>query len=334
MTGGSGGDGAGLGVLGVDIGGTKVALRAEQVAADPRGVAAGPAEVPRAGEGRAAPTAGGRAYERVLTWPGGGVDADVAALADAVGALRTESGLRFAAVGVAMPGTTGPTGRVVVWPGRPSWAGLPFDETLRRLFPGSRTAWADDGDLAALAEARHLGAQDVVYLGVGTGVGGGVVLGGRALPTPGRGSPEVGHLVVDVDGPRCDCGRHGCLQAVASGPATLRRAGAARGGEVGFGELRDGLERDRPWAHDAVRPAATALAAAVVSLGELLDPAVAVLGGGFAAALPGFVDLVGREVVRLTRPGRPAPAVRAAALGGLSSLHGAVALARDLAAPR
>jgi kanosamine 6-kinase len=127
VTGGSGGDGAGLGVLGVDIGGTKVALRAEQVAADPRGVAAGPAEVPRAGEGRAAPTAGGRAYERVLTWPGGGVDADVAALADAVGALRTESGLRFAAVGVAMPGTTGPTGRVVVWPGRPSWAGLPFD---------------------------------------------------------------------------------------------------------------------------------------------------------------------------------------------------------------
>ncbi|TDC61262.1 ROK family protein [Micromonospora sp. KC207] len=230
-----------------------------------------------------------------------------------------------------MPGTTDPACRV--WPGRPSWAGLRAD-TLRGLFPGSRTAWADDGDLAALAEARHLGAEDVVYLGVGTGVGGGVVLGGRPLPAPGRESPEVGHLVVDVDGPRCDCGRHGCLQAIASGPATLRRAGAARGTEVGFAELRDGLERDRPWAHDAVRPSGTAVAAAVVSLGELLDPTVAVLGGGFTAGLPGFVDLVGREVARLARPGRPAPAVRAAALGGLSSLHGAVALARDLTTPQ
>jgi kanosamine 6-kinase len=312
-----------VGVLGVDIGGTKVALRAER------------AEGTRAqGATEGAATAQGAdvsAYERVLTWPGGGVEADVAALAGAVDALRAESGLRFAAVGVAMPGTVDPGGRVTVWPGRPSWAGLPFDATLRRLFPGSRTAWADDGDLAALAEARQAGADDVVYLGVGTGVGGGVVLGGRPLPGPGRGSPEVGHLVVDLDGPRCDCGRHGCLQAIASGPATLRRAAAARGAEVGFAELRDGLAHDQQWAREAVHPAGTALAAAVVSLGELVDPAVAVLGGGFAAGLPGFVDLVAREVARLARPGRPTPAVRAAALGGLSSLYGAVALARDAA---
>ncbi|WP_320064910.1 ROK family protein [Micromonospora sp. RTGN7] len=313
---------SGVGVLGVDIGGTKVALRAEEVDGDAPATPAGAATAERG-------TSPG-AYERILTWPGGGVEADVAALAGAVGALRATSGLRFAAVAVAMPGTTDPTGRVTVWPGRPSWAGLRLDETLRRIFPGSRTAWADDGDLAALAEARHVGADDVVYLGVGTGVGGGVVLGGRPLPGTGRGSPEVGHLIVAVDGPRCDCGRHGCLQAIASGPATLRRAGALRGAEVTFAELRDGLEQDRPWAHDAVRPSGTALAAAVVSLGELVDPSVAVLGGGFAAGLPGFVGLVEREVARLARPGRPVPAVRAAALGGLSSLHGAVALARNL----
>lgn len=208
-------------VLGVDIGGTKVALRAERRASAP-GIDPGPYEQLGA--------AASRAYERTLTWPaGGGAEADMAALAGAVDALRAESGWRLAAVGVAMPGTTDPTGRVTVWPGRPSWAGLRLDKALRRLFPGSRTAWADDGDLAALAEARHVGADDVVYLGVGTGVGGGVVLGGRPLPGAGRGSPEVGHMVVAVDGPRCDCGRHGCLQAIASGPATLRRAAAGRG---------------------------------------------------------------------------------------------------------
>ncbi|GAA2708799.1 ROK family protein [Micromonospora olivasterospora] len=257
----------------------------------------------------------------------------MAALAAAVAALRAESGLPIAAVGVAMPATPDPAGRVTVWPGRPSWAGLRLDETLRRLFPGSRTAWADDGDLAALAEARHVGAEDVVYLGVGTGVGGGVVLGGRPLPAAGLATPEIGHMVIDLDGPRCDCGRTGCLQAIASGPATLRRARAARGAEVGFAELRDGLRQNVAWAREAVRPGVTALAAAVVSLGELVDPAVVVLGGGFAAGLPGLVGLVERDVARLARPGRPAPAVRAAALGGLSSLHGAVALARTLSGP-
>ncbi|MEV5764906.1 ROK family protein, partial [Micromonospora sp. NPDC052213] len=195
---------------------------------------------------------------------------------------------------------------------------------------GGARAAPDDGDLAALAEARHAGHDDVVYLGVGTGVGGGVVLTGR--PVPGRSSAEIGHTVVALDGPRCDCGRRGCLQSVASGPATLRRAADARGAEVSFDDLRDGLRAGREWAVDAVDTSCRALAAAVVSLGELLDPAAAIVGGGFAAGLPGFVPLVAEHARSAGRPGRPAPPVLPAALGGLSSLHGAVELARGLSA--
>ncbi|MGB2571545.1 ROK family protein [Micromonospora citrea] len=297
--------GAPVGLLGVDVGGTKVALRAE-------------------GAGRPA-------YERTFRWPpGADPDADLAALDTEVAALRATWG-PVHAVGLAMPATTDATGTVLTWPGRPSWTGLDLAGACDRIFPGSRSGYADDGDLAALAEARHAGRDDVVYLGVGTGVGGGVVLDGRLVP--GRASAEVGHMVVDLDGARCDCGRTGCLQSVASGPATLRRAALARGGEVSFDDLRAGLRDGRPWAVAAVHASCAALAAAVVSLGELLAPAVAIVGGGFADGLPGFVPLVGHTARLAARPGRPAPVVRAAALGGLSSLHGAVQLARDLVIP-
>ncbi|MCX4390223.1 ROK family protein [Micromonospora peucetia] len=290
------------GVLGVDVGGTKVALRAE---------------------------AGGRpAYDRIFRWPrGADPAADLAALAAEVDRLRDEWG-PVGAVGVAMPATTDPAGTVTTWPGRPGWAGLDFAGALRRIFPDAVTAVADDGDLAALAEARHAGRDDVVYLGVGTGIGGGVVLAGRSVP--GRSSAEVGHMVVALDGEPCDCGRRGCLQSIASGPATLRRAGAGRGAEVSFDDLRAGLDGGLPWAVAAVDASCRALAAAVVSLGELLDPTLVVVGGGFAAGLPGFVPLVAERARSAGRPGRPAPPVRAAALGALSSLHGAVELARSL----
>ena len=293
---------ASVGLLAVDVGGTKVALRAE--------------------------ASGRPTFDRTFRWPPGAdpaadlamLDAEVAALRAAWGPVHT--------VGIAMPATIEATGTVLTWPGRPSWVGLDFAGACRRIFPDSRTAYADDGDLAALAEARHAGHDDVVYLGVGTGVGGGVVLGQRLVP--GHTSAEIGHMVVDLDGARCDCGRTGCLQSVASGPATLRRASLARGRDVSFDDLQAGLRDGRPWAVEAIHASCAALAATVVSLSELLDPAVAIVGGGFADGLPGFVPLVGHTARLTARCGRPPPVVRAAALGGLSSLHGAVALARDL----
>ncbi|MED7954525.1 ROK family protein [Kitasatospora sp. NPDC058201] len=298
---------AARGLLGIDVGGTKVALRAEG------GAPGGPV----------------RTEEAVLPWPEArGAAADWAALADAVARLRERWGGDFTAVGVAMPATVGPDGRVLAWPGRPGWEDFGLAPALRELFPAATVGWADDGDLAALAEAVHAGRDHLVYLGVGTGVGGGVVHRGAPLPGPSRGSCEAGHLIVDRGGPRCDCGRHGCLQATASGPATLRRAALLRGAPVGFAELRAALAGGEPWAEEAVEETCSALAAAAVSLAELFHPELTVVGGGFADGLPGFAARVEAHAAALARPGGPAPAIRPAALGGLSSLHGAVALAR------
>jgi kanosamine 6-kinase len=237
---------------------------------------------------------------------------------------------RITAVGVSVPATVDRAGRVVAWPTRPSWTGADFGAALRSLFPAIPVCFADDGDLAALAEARAENCADLVYFGVGTGIGGGIVLGGRSWPGLARASCELGHVVVDRSGARCDCGRRGCVQALASGPATLRRAAESRGAAVTATQLRDGIAAGAPWALPAVTESARALAVAVVSAGELCAPSLTLIGGGFAAGIPVFVTLVAEEVRRLARPGREPAPVRPAVLGGLSSLHGAVLAARDL----
>ncbi|MDX6353913.1 MAG: kanosamine 6-kinase, partial [Streptomyces sp.] len=288
---------AGRALLGIDVGGTKVALRAEDET--------------------------GRSDQVVFSWPEpAGAEADWKSLTATVEDFRTGWGGDFDAVGVAMPATVGPDGQVVSWPGRPGWAGFGLGPALAQLFAGRPVGWADDGDLAALAEAAHAGCDHLVYLGVGTGVGGGIVHDGAWLPGPGRGSCEAGHIVVDRDGPRCDCGRRGCVQATAAGPATLRRAAQWRGAPVDFPALRAALAEHTTWAVRAVDESCAALAAAVVSLNELFRPELTVLGGGFATALPGFVDRVDAYTRSLARAGGPRPEIRPAALGGLSSLHG------------
>ena len=289
--------------LGIDIGGTKVALKA-----------VGP---------------GARECEIAFRWPlFDGTRNDLAALAAGVREVRESLPYDIEAVGVAIPATVDGNGTVVTWPGRPGWAGFDLAAALDGLFPGTPVRYADDGDLAALAEAHRAGVRNLVHLGVGTGIGGGIVLDGRLCPGSGRGSCEAGHMIVDRDGPECDCGRHGCLQAVASGPATLRRAAARRGRDVSFTELRDALTEERPWAVDTLEESCAALAAAATSLAELVHPDRITVGGGFAAGVPGFVERVRRHAQRLARPGGAPVRLADAMLGGLSSLEGALLLAR------
>jgi kanosamine 6-kinase len=304
------------GYLGIDIGGTKVALRAER-----------DGHCPRTGSHSWRAGVGG---PDDLTALGGWVRLFAAELTAPDG--RDEPAGPFAAVGVAVPATVDAAGLVTAWPSRPGWIGLDLGSALRSLFPGAAVGWADDGGLGALAEAAGSGCEDLLYLGVGTGVGGGLALGGVPHPRPGRPACEIGHVIVRREGPRCPCGRTGCLQATASGAAVLSRAGQLRHAPVTFEELAAGMTDGLPWATTPVTEACEALAIAVVSVTELLHPALVLIGGGFATCLPGFTATVDKMVRALARPGFPVPPVRAAA-DGLSSLRGAVQLARSLGGP-
>jgi kanosamine 6-kinase len=287
--------------LGVDFGGTKVAFRA------------GPP---------------GPAAEGFFRWPSPARLADDINAFDAFWAEFRGGCGPIMSVGVAMPATVNRAGHIAAWPSRPGWVGVDLREFLASRFPGATVSWADDGQLAALAEGREAGCPDLAYLGVGTGVGGGLLL--RGLPYPGlaRGS-ELGHMIIDRGGPPCSCGRRGCVQAVASGPATLGRAARLRGGAVTTAELRDACAAGLRWGTGAIRETAAALAAAVVNVTELLGPPLIRIGGGFAHELTCLVPEVIAEAARLDRPAHPHARIEPAALGGLSSLAGALLLAQQ-----
>lgn len=292
--------------LGIDLGGTKVALRLET-------------------------DVGGPGTEAAFHWPGQDVQQDVRALREAVDQLLRESpdgGSAVRAVGLALPATVA-RGRIIAWPSRPSWCGLELSSLLGPALPGVPVRHADDGNLAALAEAATCDCPDLAYLGVGTGVGGGAVLGGRLLTGPSGSAGEIGHMVIDRRGPRCACGRTGCLQAIASGPATLTRAAAARGdGPVTPAAFVTGLADHHDWARRALAETADALAVAVVNLGELLECVQVRIGGGFGSGVPGLVSMISQRVAALARPGRRTPQVLRAVRGARASLWGALLLAR------
>lgn len=143
----------------------------------------------------------------------------------------------------------------------------------------------NDGNAAALAEWRlgaGRGAEDLVMLTLGTGVGGGLVLGGQLY----RGWAELGHVVVQEGGPPCqgNCHGRGHLEAVASGQAADRHARDLYGEDATAHDL---VERARRGEAPALRTLARIgelLGAAIGSFVNMFDPAVVVVGGGFGAA--------------------------------------------------
>ena len=143
-------------------------------------------------------------------------------------------------------------------------------------------ALINDARAFTLAESRMgaaAGCPTVVCLTLGTGVGGGVVVDGRLRFGPSGRAGELGHQVIEVDGPRCGCGNRGCLEAFAAG-AVLCRAGGRETPEAVFAAAAAGDAR----AAAAVREAVGRLAVGIANLLTVLWPERVVVGGGVAGA--------------------------------------------------
>jgi len=291
--------------LGIDIGGTKVAL--------------------------AYRNADGVEQSVSFRWPDPAeLATDISSIVEGIKLIDVYSGGPVT-IGIATPPTVDASGLVAAWPNRPHWVGANLLDVLDSVVPGADFHYADDGDLAALAEATASAYQNAVYLGVGTGIGGGIISGGEIFPGVSIGSCEIGHVVIDRQGPLCECGRRGCLQAVASGRATHRRARRLRGEDLTEAQFHEAIDRRETWALGVVEETAHALATAAINLGELVHPDVVIVGGGFASAIEGLVPRVAEIAQTMSRTGIRTPPVQAARLGGLSSLQGALMLACDKA---
>jgi glucokinase len=250
-------------------------------------------------------------------------------------------------VGIGIAGLVTPTGTVRYGPNI-GVRELPLAAELHQR-TGHHVVVANDASVAAFGEQRvgaGAGAQDVLLVTIGTGVGGGVVLGGQLVLGTNGFAGEIGHVVVARDGRRCPCGNHGCVEAYASGTAigTIAQERLAAGGDS---VLRDAEDLAGP---DVSRAAAAGdelaravltdaggwLGVALASLVNVLDPQLVLIGGGAADAVAPWLlpaaDAQMRELL-LGATHRTPPSVELAALGDDAGVVGAALLAADGIAP-
>lgn len=253
----------------------------------------------------------------------------------------------LSAVGVAVPGVVDPdAGRVVVTPNM-SLSGVELVRHLEDQFQ-KPVALGNDCNLGALGErwlGSARGANSAFAILVGTGIGGGFVQKGRLWRGARESASEIGHIVMQIDGPQCGCGNFGCLEALASRTAIERdlREAINSGRQsvlpellegdlsiIRSGAIRRALEADDALVTEVMRRASETLGFACLTVRHLLDPEVIVLGGGVVEACSDFMMPIVENVVGSDQlPGsRESGRVLLSALGDDAVVLGAVALAR------
>lgn len=310
--------------IGLDVGGTKVLA----VAID----AAAPATV--------------LAEERVPTPEGG--EGLVDTLVGVAASLAAQTAAP-AAMGVGVPGLVDRSGRLRMGPHLGRINDLPLASLLTER-SGVPVVVDNDANCHAVAEqavGAAAGADEVLVITLGTGIGGGIITGGRLLRGANGFAGEPGHMIVDPTGPPCPCGKRGCWERFASGTALRRLAheaadggrldgllertggdagairgeditAAARGGDV---EARAVLQELSGW-----------IALGLANLVNVLDPAVIVIGGGLVEDADLLLPHVRVRFADLVMAGdqRPELPIVAAALGGRAGAIGAAVLAAGL----
>jgi len=217
--------------------------------------------------------------EREVPSPEGSEEGVLAALDAAVEALLDD---RVAAIGYGIPANLERgTGRIL------HAMNLPLDDVdlvsrARERF-GLPVGIENDASAATLAEWRRgagRGAQNLLMLTLGTGVGGGIVVDGRLF----RGWAELGHLVIQEGGEVCTCGGRGHVEVLASGSAADRVAQELFGREADAHVLVERAREGDGAAREALARIGRSLGAAIASLVNIFDPELVVVGGGFGAA--------------------------------------------------
>jgi glucokinase len=272
---------------------------------------------------------------------------------DAVEEARESAGAEIEAVGFGIPALIDQRTRCAVISVHLPLAGVPFADIMAERL-GVPVFVDNDANVAAIAEHRAgaaRGCNEAVVVTLGTGIGGGLILRGELYRGAVGAAGELGHMVIDADGPRChgNCPNRGCLEALASGTALAREAVriARLRPDSGLGRaLAEGRELAGPLvtelAHDG-DPAALEtltligrrLGVGIVNFVNIFNPEVVVVGGGVIAAgelllAPARAEMLARALP----PSRDEVRVVAARFGVEAGMIGAAALAFDGLAER
>ncbi|MDG4761673.1 ROK family protein [Micromonospora sp. WMMD710] len=266
-----------------------------------------------------------------------GPDAVVGTILDVAVGLADKAradGLTPVAVGIAVPGVVDEARGVAVWSANVGFRDVPLrDLAVSRL--GLPTALGHDVRVGGLAEARlgaGRGAGHVLFVAIGTGIAAAHVVDGAAAVGAHGAAGEIGHIMVRPDGPRCGCGRPGCLEAVASAAAIGRRyadqAGESTDGAVTAAEVAERAAAGEPLAGRVWQEAVEALADGLATGQALFDVATIVLGGGLAQAGDRLLTPL-RAALHERMTFHREPRLVAAALGDEAGCLGAALLALD-----
>ncbi|MET7617280.1 ROK family protein [Streptomyces sp. NPDC005408] len=200
--------------------------------------------------------------------------------------------VRASAVGIGSAGPVDASAGTVSPVNVPGWRGFPLVARVREAVGGLPVELVGDG--VAMTAAEHWqgaarGYDNALCMVVSTGVGGGLVLGGKLHPGPTGNAGHIGHISVDLDGDLCPCGARGCVERIASGPNIARRAlenGWQPGpdGDTSAAAVAAAARAGDPVAIASFERAAQALAAGIAATATLVEIEIAVIGGGVAGA--------------------------------------------------
>jgi len=235
-----------------------------------------------------------------------GVEAVVERIARCVQDAVDEADLtlkQVAGIGIGAPGAVDfDAGTVIFAPNMEGWKEVPLKKALEKEL-GVPVFVENDGNICALgvhvaelkSKPRHM-----IGIFVGTGIGGGLILNGELFSGFGHTAGEIGHMVLEVNGPKCGCGNKGCFEAVASRTAIFQqiKAGIKDGqktvltdllgndlDDLRSGDLRKAIRRGDKFVDRIVDGAAQYIGVATANLVNILNPEVVVLGGGVIEAL-------------------------------------------------
>ncbi len=243
---------------------------------------------------------------------------------------------RLLGVGMGLPGPVHRSGVVGSSAILPGWAGTHAAERMGERL--SMEVWlSNDANLGALAESIWGAGRDaagLVYLKLATGIGAGIVLGGRLFEGAGGTAGEIGHMSLNETGDICRCGSRGCLETYASAAAIAGLLSRSLGEPLGPDDVTQRAVDGDPGCRRALADAGRHIGAAVADLCNLINPERIVVGGSMAVAGDVLLDPL-REAVGLRAIPSAAEDVEIVPgeLGGRAELLGAVALVLHEAGP-
>ena len=253
------------------------------------------------------------------------------------------SGIAIAAAGA----IDSEKGIVTDSPNLPGWHNIPLKNEIEKA-TGVKTFVINDATAAALGEHRFgagRGVNNLIYLTVSTGIGGGIIIDGKLYSGVSGSAGELGHMTIDLNGPRCACGNVGCLEVLASGKAVAREAQRiiAQGTKTAMLDLAEGdaqyvtaqtvataAQKGDAVALSIVNKAATYLGVGLVNLVNIFNPEMIIIGGGMGK-MGELLLKPARRVVSERAFQFPASVVRivSSELGDNSGVFGAVAFVAD-----